>query len=71
MIPMSPTEEIRAIRHALAARFDNDLSRIFADLQRQECESGLTYVTLPKREPISVQVGDRVEPELANVGASN
>lgn len=48
---MSPTEEIRAIRHELAARFDNDLDRIVADLQRQQQDSGRQYITLPKRPP--------------------
>jgi hypothetical protein len=45
------TEEIRAIRHELAARFDNDLHRIVADLQRQQRESGREYIRLPKRPP--------------------
>ncbi len=38
------TEEIREIRHRLAAQFDNDLDRIFADLQRKEQESGRVVV---------------------------
>jgi len=42
-------EEIRAIRHKLAAKFDNNLDRILADLRRREKESGRNYVTLPKR----------------------
>ena len=50
-MPMTPTEEIRAIRHELAARFDNDLDRIVADLWRQQHESGREYITLPKRPP--------------------
>lgn len=45
----SPTDEIRAIRHELAARFDNDLDRIVADLRRRQEESGREYITLPKR----------------------
>lgn len=48
---MTPTEEIRTIRHKLAARFDNDLDRIVADLRRQQQESGRDYITLPKRPP--------------------
>ena len=51
MIPLSPTEEIRAARHRLAAQFDNDLDRIVADLQRQQRESGRIYITLPRRIP--------------------
>ena len=48
---MSPTDEIRAIRRELAARFDHDLNRIVADLRRQQRESGRVYMTLPKRPP--------------------
>jgi hypothetical protein len=51
MIPMSPTEEIRAARHKLAAQFENDLDRIVADLGRQQAESGRKYISLPKRAP--------------------
>lgn len=43
---MTPTEDIRAARHRLAARFDNDLDRIVADLRRQQRESGRDYTTL-------------------------
>jgi hypothetical protein len=48
---MTPTEEIRAIRHQLAARFANDLDRIVADLQQQQARSGRKIISLPKREP--------------------
>jgi hypothetical protein len=50
----SPTDEIRAIRHELAARFGNDLKKIVADTMRRQRESGLTYIRLPKREPRKV-----------------
>ena len=50
-MPESPTDEIRAIRHELAARFDNDLSRIVEDLCRQQRDSGRVYIQLPKRFP--------------------
>jgi hypothetical protein len=43
------TDEIRAIRHDLAAKFNNDLDRIVADLRRQQLESGREYIRLPKR----------------------
>jgi hypothetical protein len=46
-----PTEEIRAIKRELAAIFDYDIHRIFADLQRQQQESGREYITLPPRPP--------------------
>jgi hypothetical protein len=45
------TEEIREIRHQLAARFDNDVDRIGADLRRREAESGRRIVRLPRRQP--------------------
>ncbi len=45
------TEEIRTIRHELAAHFDNDLDRIVEDLRRQQRESGREYIRLPKRLP--------------------
>ena len=51
MIPLTPTEDIRAARHRLAAQFDNDLDRIVADLRRQQRESGREYITLPNRRP--------------------
>lgn len=50
MVP-DPTEEIRAIKRELAAKFDFDTRRIFEDIQRRQRESGRTYITLPKREP--------------------
>ena len=48
MIP-DPTTEIKEIRHRLGAKFDYDLNRIFADIQRRQNESGLKYVTLTPR----------------------
>lgn len=47
----SITEEIREIRHQLAAKFDNDIDRIGEDLRRRQAESGRKYITLPKRPP--------------------
>ncbi len=43
------TEEIRRIRHALAARYGNDLNLICEDLQRSEQESGREFISLPLR----------------------
>jgi hypothetical protein len=51
LMPLTPTEEIRAIRRKLAAQFDNDLDRIVADLGREQEELGRQYITLPKRPP--------------------
>ena len=42
-------EEIRRVRRAHAAQFDNDLAAIVADLRRLERESGRTYVSFPPR----------------------
>jgi len=49
MLDDSITEEIRGIRRKLAAQFDNDVSRIFADVRQREASDGRAYVTLPKR----------------------
>lgn len=49
-------EEIRAARRAYAAKFNNDLSLIVADLQRLQAESGMTYVNFPsKRVDINIR----------------
>ena len=45
------TEEIREIRHRLAAEFDNDVYRIGAELRRRQSASGRCVVRLPKRNP--------------------
>jgi hypothetical protein len=50
-MPDSPTDEIRAIRHGLAAKFDNDIKRIGDDLRRQQRESRRQYIRLPRRPP--------------------
>ena len=41
--------EIRKVRHAHAAKFNNDLAAICADIRRMEKESGRTYVSYPPR----------------------
>ena len=43
------TQQIREARHRLAAKFNNDLDRIVDDLQRQQGESGRTYVDRSKQ----------------------
>ncbi len=45
------TEEIRALRHDLAAQFGNDVSRLLADVREREASDSRTYVTLPRRLP--------------------
>ena len=51
MLINSITEEIREIRHELAAQCGNDVFRIGAELRRHEKESGRQIVRLPKRTP--------------------
>ena len=43
------TEEIRRIRHELAARCGDDLDLICEDLRRSEQESGREFISLPMR----------------------
>ncbi len=45
----SITDEIRDMRHRLAAKFGNDLDLILADIRRRESSDGRVYVTLPAR----------------------
>lgn len=51
MVPNPITNEIREIRHRLAAQFDNDIKRIGDDLRRREAVSGRKVVRLPRRQP--------------------
>jgi hypothetical protein len=51
MVPNPITNEIREIRHRLAAQFDNDVKRIGDDLRRREAVSGRKVVRLPRRQP--------------------
>ena len=46
------TEEIREIRHRLAAEFDNDVYRIGAEIRRRQSLSGRRVVRLPRRSPV-------------------
>ncbi len=57
------TEEIRDIRHRLAAEFDNDVYRIGAELRRRQAASGRRVVRLPKRTPFRNQDEQIDEPE--------
>ena len=43
------TEEIREIRHRLAAQFGNDVYRIGAELRRRQASSDRRVVRLPSR----------------------
>ena len=44
-----PAEEIKAVRHRLGERFDFDLDRIYADIEKRQESSGRQYLTLPAR----------------------
>ena len=66
MKPLTPTEDIRAARHKLAAKFDNDLDLIVADLRRQEAESDAEFVSLASRSP--ARAGNQV---VCPTGASD
>lgn len=45
-------EEVRKARSQHAARFNNDLKAIVADLKKQEKRSGRKYVKLMPKSPI-------------------
>ena len=51
MVPNPITEEIREIRHRLAAQFENDVFRIGAETRRRQTASGRRVVRLPSRTP--------------------
>jgi hypothetical protein len=51
MVPNPITDEIREIRHRLAAQFDNDVSRIGAETRRRQAASGRRVIRLPSRTP--------------------
>jgi hypothetical protein len=51
MIENPIIEEIREIRHRLAAQFDNDVYRIGAEIRRSQSKSGHRVVRRPRRQP--------------------
>jgi hypothetical protein len=55
------TEEIREIRHRLAARLNNDVYRIGAELRLNQSASGHRVVRLPKREPVLLATNKSVK----------
>lgn len=62
MVHNSITEEVREIRHRLAAQFDNDVHRIGAELRRRQASSGRHVVKLPRRPPFAAGVTDGTPP---------
>ena len=65
------TEEIRDIRHRLAAECDNNVNRIGAELRRRQAESGRRVVRLPKRTPSVTTTNQRMKPSGNGGRASN
>ncbi len=51
----SINDEIRATRRKLAARFNNDLTAIIADIRSREQADGRTYISRPSRPVIQNQ----------------
>ena len=52
MMVLNPiTEEIREIRHRLAAQFENDVYRIGAETRRRQLASGRRVIRLPSQTP--------------------
>jgi hypothetical protein len=60
MVP-DPNEEILAIKRRLAAKLDNDLHRIAADVRQRQGLSGHEVISLPPRRcaPTEEQRADR------------
>lgn len=71
----SVTDDIRRIRHDLAAQFNNDLDAILSDIRRREALDDRTYVSLPPRRTSANQdePSDAREPSAQSVsnGGSN
>jgi hypothetical protein len=54
MIRNPVIEDIREIRHRLAAQFDNDVYRIGAEIRRGQAASGRRVVRRPRRQPVAL-----------------
>ena len=61
----SITNDIRRIRHDLAAQFGNDLDAILADIRKREAMDGRTYVSLSPRR--TSQKPDESSEELVEI----
>jgi hypothetical protein len=59
MIDNPIIEEIRDIRHRLAAQYDNDVYRIGAEIRRGQAASGRHVVQRPKRQPRGLTTTDQ------------
>ena len=54
-----PTDEIRAIKHRLAAECGNDIRRIAEQARRRQRESGRQVVTVPGAESYAADAPPR------------
>ena len=64
------TEEIREIRHRLAAQFDYDVNRIGEDLRGRQAVSGRRIVQLLKRPPRNVGLPNKAAQPNAPIESS-
>lgn len=62
MTPNPITQEIREIRHQLAAEQGNDVFRIGEELRRRQATSGRKIVRLPKRLPEIIATNKTIHP---------
>ncbi len=53
-------EEIHRIREEYSRSFNHDLKAIFADLQKQQAESGREFVSLPRKRGLTTRWSGRV-----------
>lgn len=51
MIDNPITEDIREVRHQLAAEFDDDVYKIAEETRRRQAASGRRVIRLPRRVP--------------------
>jgi hypothetical protein len=54
-------EEIHRIREEYSRSFNHDLKAIFADLQKQQAESGREVVSLSRKRGLTTRWGGRVK----------
>jgi predicted PolB exonuclease-like 3'-5' exonuclease len=54
-------EEIHRIREEYSQSFNHDLKAIFADLQKQQAESGREIVSLPQKRSLTKRWRGRAE----------
>ncbi len=75
MIPNAITDEIRAIRHQLAAEQGNDVFKIGNEMRRNQIESGRCIVKLPARSPEAIATNQPLQtsrvPGVSNLDTSS